>query len=168
MRLAPALLCLPLALGAPGCGVILGYAGPQPVQVMTDPSGAAVFVGGVQHDQPSPTTVGINPKKPERIRAVLGDMKNETSVTRKLRIGVLLCDFFFTAGIGALVDYLTGAMYAPTERVTLNLGAMPVSQSPAREGGVGVEVGASSDAAPCAVCGEPRGDESPCPHCGME
>lgn len=33
------------------------------------------------------------------------------------------------------------------------------------EKGNGSEEGAL---APCSVCGEPRGDASPCPHCGMD
>lgn len=164
MRPLAVVLALVLALGSPGCGVILGYAGPQPVQVTTDPTGAAVFVGGIQQDQLSPTTVGINPKKPERIRAVLGDLKNETSVGRELRVGVLLCDFFFSLGIGALVDYLTGAMYAPSPAVTLNLGKTPVSNSSSTR----PDDTDRSDLTPCPLCGEPRGDETPCPHCGME
>lgn len=26
----------------------------------------------------------------------------------------------------------------------------------------------NADLAPCPICGEPRGDEDPCPHCGMD
>lgn len=28
--------------------------------------------------------------------------------------------------------------------------------------------GTQTRPAPCRVCGEPRGDATPCPHCGME
>lgn len=36
------------------------------------------------------------------------------------------------------------------------------------EKGNGSEEESATALAPCAICGEPRGDATPCPHCGME
>ena len=36
------------------------------------------------------------------------------------------------------------------------------------EKGNGSEEESATELELCAICGEPRGDETPCPHCGME
>jgi hypothetical protein len=32
----------------------------------------------------------------------------------------------------------------------------------------GVQGAEKGNLEPCAICGEPRGDQTPCPHCGMD
>lgn len=147
------LLALLLLLG-PGCGVILGYAGPQPVLVRTTPEAAAVYVNEVLQPQVSPCTVQLDPTRSHYVRATLGELKGGRGVKKTLRVGIAVIDGFLTLGIGLLVDTLTGALYAFEPEMTIGLGAVAAQPS-------------SSQLAPCPVCGEPRGDADPCPHCGM-
>lgn len=144
-----------LLLCTPGCGVILGYASAQPVQVRTNPEGAAVYVDEVLQPQVSPTTVELDPTKSHYVRATLGELKGGRAVKKTLRVGIAVIDGFLTLGIGLLVDTLTGALYQFEPEMTIGLGAAPAVARPAGTG------------APCPICSEPRGDAAVCPHCGM-
>lgn len=137
----------------PGCGVILGYAGDQPLSVATDPAGAAVFVNEVAETAVTPCTLQLRPTQTYFLRVVLGDRKGHRSVHKGLRVGVAVCDGVFTLGIGLLVDYFTGALYWFEPAVHFDLNRRPEPET--------------ARAAPCPICGEPRGAADPCPHCGM-
>jgi hypothetical protein len=150
-----ALLLALLSLAAPGCGVILGYAGAQPVQVHTNPEGAAVYLDEVLQPQVSPCTLELDPTRSHYVRANLGELKGGRAVKKTLRVGIAVIDGFLTLGIGLVVDTLTGAIYRFEPEMALGLGAAPTSPSQV------------SAAAPCPTCSEPRGDAAVCPHCGM-
>lgn len=151
MRRLLLLACLALL---PGCGVILGYAGAQPLQVSTDPPGAAVFVNEVAHPAVTPCTLELSPQETYFLRVVLGDRKGHRNVHKGLRVGVAVCDGVFTLGLGLLVDYFTGALYGFEPAVGFDLTRRQ-------------DLAPAPKAAPCPICGEPRGDTTPCPHCGM-
>lgn len=145
------LLLLPTA----GCGVILGHAGGQELRVTTSPAGAAVIVNEVPNPEVSPCLLTLSPTQTYAVRVVLGDRKASRMVRKSLRFGVAVCDAIFTAGLGLLVDYFTGALYWFQPEMNFDLTPRP----PTTPGGPTL--------AACPVCGEARGEASPCPHCGV-
>lgn len=48
------------------------------------------------------------------------------------------------------------------------LEALATEKGNASTSQVSEAAGGGPEKAPCPVCGEPRGDETPCPHCGMD
>ncbi len=179
MELAAKILTLPLALvlllGAPGCGLVLGYGGPQPVNVTTNPEGAELIVDGMPHAEKAPTTVYLHPKKTHQLRARTPDGKEgATAISKTVRIDVVVLDAVLTLGIGILVDFLSGSLYRLNSPVQINLGSAPPVSAADNGGGAASgssgagATGPAADAAPCPICNEPRGDVTPCPHCGLE
>lgn len=173
MDLAAKILTLPLALvlllGAPGCGLVLGYGGPQPVNVTTNPEGAELIVDGMPHPEKAPTTVYLHPKEVHQLRARTPDGKEgATAVSKTVRIDVVVLDAVLTLGIGILVDFLSGSLYRLNSPVQINLGSAPVRTAASGAAATDTTASAAADAAPCPICNEPRGDVSPCPHCGLE
>lgn len=170
-RLIACTLAVLLAVG-PGCGTIMGGA-TQPVKVNTNPPGANLIVDGMPHDELAPCELQLSAKDDHNITATTEDGKRGARhIGRTVRIGVVVLDALLTAGIGLLVDYLTGAMYAVDSQVTINLGKMPVSAPQPAATGTGTTPAPAPavdpNAAPCPYCGAPRGDISPCPRCGIE
>lgn len=157
-----------LTLSTSGCGLILGYGGPQPVDVITTPEGAELIVDGVAFDGgKTPTQVLLHPKSEHNIEARLPDgSRGQTYISKKIRIPVVVMDGVFTLAIGLLIDYLSGSLYEVETPIQINLGKAPPPAPPTPP--PSTSNGPATDAAPCSICGEPRGDVTPCPHCGME
>lgn len=163
---------------APGCATIMGKAADQPVEVVTQPPGAALSVNGVASSATSPGTVHLDPEGDHSVTAQLGEAKATRSVRKTIRIWAVLVDGILTGGIGVLVDYMTGALYQFEPRIQLNLGVAPPPSPPAppptahnNNNNGGAQQSSSTNVltqAPCRVCGEPRGDAATCPHCGMQ
>jgi len=165
-----------LALVAlPGCGVIFGYAGPQPVKVLTNEEGegAIIYVDGIKTEPEvrAPGEVMIQIKGSHTVEARKDGMMKASQVGKDIRLDIVLLDIL-TLGIGHLVDYLTGAMYRFDSPITLNLGrapepvpTQPIQTTHPTDPSQPVE---PVDLTPCPICGEPRGNETPCPHCGMD
>ena len=168
------ILSLCAAVLVSGCGVIRGYGNLQPVQVVTVPEGATLVVDGVPWDTPTPCQVMLHPKSNHHIIAKTADGKSgATTINKKIRTDVVILDGVLTLGIGLLVDYLSGSLYELQPAVAINLGAAPPRVDPPKTGGTTsttttTTVGPAPDAAPCSICGEPRGDVATCPHCGMQ
>lgn len=164
-------LCSVLAVAlvlAPGCATILGKAADQEVAVSTTPPGATLIVNGVPTSTTSPGTVMLDPKGEHSVQAVLGEAKASRTIRKTVRIWAVVLDGILTAGIGVFVDYMTGALYQFEPQVHLNLGvAPPPTPTPALTSS-GQQQLLPAQKAPCKVCGEPRGDVTPCPHCGMD
>lgn len=166
-RTTALLAAILLTLATPGCGLIM-LTTHQPVEVVTDPEGAELYVDGKKHDEVGPTTISVFRGQDHKLDAKLGDKKGGTSLTQRLVIPVVLLDFC-TLGVGLLIDYISGTLYDFEPSVKINLGkAPPPSAARAPVPAPAKPTPPSADAAPCSLCGEPRGDESPCPHCGME
>lgn len=172
---AVAVGCLGLTLS--GCGVIFGYGGDQPVAVTTTPEGASVEVDGIPiKDGITPTTIYIHPKADHHVSVKMeGFATASRTLTKTIRTDVVIMDAVLTLGIGLLVDYLSGSLYRFEESVRLPMGKVQISRPqppPVRtnnngnNGGTKPKVDPNAD--PCTICGEPRGDASPCPHCGIE
>ncbi len=53
---------------------------------------------------------------------------------------------------------MPGSGYEKGSGTAISVGGQPQSTEGAEKG----------NEAPCAICGEPRGDATPCPHCGMD
>ena len=160
-----------LSLSTSGCGLIFGYGGKQPVQIITSPEGAQLIVDGVPWDgELSPTTVELHPKQDHSIVAKLPDgSSGQTHVNKELRIDVVVLDGFLTLGIGLLIDYMSGSLYKFRSPIHINLGKAPPPSPPSPPPVIPTSTtGTTATSAPCAICGEPRGDVTPCPHCGME
>lgn len=157
-----------------GCGVIRGYGKPQPVQVVTVPEGATLVIDGVPWATPAPCEVLLHPKSNHHIVAKTADGKSgATTINKKIRTDVVILDGVLTLGIGLLVDYLSGSLYELQPAVAINLGSAPARPTQPAAGGTTTtttttNVVPAADAAPCSICGEPRGDVARCPHCGME
>ena len=174
-------LCLTTVFG-PGCATILGKAGAQPVEVVTNPPGARILVDGALTEVMSPGTVEMSPKEEHSVGAVLGEAKAQSAVKKKIRLWAVIFDVIPGCGIALLVDYLTGALYALEPQVKLNLGVAPppmvYGNNDPRPNGTNPgqanppPSGGTRDLldpqAACKVCGEPRGNQTPCPHCGMD
>jgi hypothetical protein len=159
-----------LCLSTSGCGLIFGYGAPQPVTVVTTPEGASLTVDGVPHTEGlSPTTVLLHPKDDHTIAAKLPDgSAGQTHIGKILRTDVVILDGILTLGIGLLVDYLSGSLYMFKPSVQINLGKAPPPRPASPPPSTTTSGGPAPGAAPCAICDEPRGDVTPCPHCGME
>jgi hypothetical protein len=157
---------------SPGCATILGMGSDQEIKVTTNPDGAAVFVDGVSSGKNAPTTVALNPKDEHSLYATLGEAKSgSAAVRKKVRIWAVIVDGILTAGLGVLVDYMTGALYMfDPSHIQLNLGVAPPPSPPSQVSqGHGTQPPAQPEKlAPCPICGEPRGNAHPCPHCGMD
>lgn len=158
---------------APGCATILGKAGNQSVDVTTTPPGAELIVDGVPTSKTSPGQIEISPREDHSVQAVLGEAKASRAIRKTVRIWAVVVDGLLTLGIGVFVDYMTGALYQFEPKVHLNLGvAPPPSPTPSNSGGSSTHVSPLTPQpaaqTPCKVCGEPRGDVAPCPHCGMD
>lgn len=174
MRKALCSLLAVALLVAPGCATILGKAADQEVQVTTTPPGASLIVNGVPTSSTSPGTIEIDPSGDHSVQAVLGEAKASRAIRKTVRIWAVVVDGILTGGIGVFVDYMTGALYQFEPKVHLNLGVAPPPSPP----GPGpsqpttttttTPVLQPTSKAPCKVCGEPRGDANPCPHCGMD
>lgn len=163
-------LCSVLAVAlllAPGCATILGKAADQEVDVTTTPPGATLIVDGVPTSTTSPGKIEIDPSGDHSVQAVLGEAKASRAIRKTVRIWAVVVDGILTAGIGVFVDYMTGALYQFEPKVHLNLGVAPPPTpvpAPITPG----QQPPATNKAPCKVCGEPRGDVKPCPHCGMD
>lgn len=181
-RSARSVLCALLVgttlFGSPGCATILGKAANQPVDVTTTPPGARLIVNGVPTDVTSPGTVELDPGGDHVIGAQLGQAKGQSAVRKHIRAWSVIVNGLLTAGLGVVVDYLTGALYSVEPKLQLNLGVSPVApdrpppgdpvtpkRPPNRDPNGGTTNLLES---PCSICGEPRGNKTPCPHCGME
>ena len=170
-RLIACALAVTLALGGPGCGTIFGY-GTQQVKVVTNPAGANLIVNGIPSEQTAPCELPLSAKDDHNITATTEDGKRGARhIGRTVRIEIVVLDALLTAGIGLLIDYLTGALYELDTPVTINLGKMPVSA--AAQPAAGQPAAATPapvvdpDADPCQYCGAPRGEVTPCPRCGI-
>lgn len=169
-------LCSVLAVAlliAPGCATILGKAADQEVDVTTTPPGAQLIVNGVPTSATSPGKIEIDPSEDHSVQAVLGEAKASRAIRKTVRIWAVVVDGLLTGGIGVFVDYMTGALYQFEPKVHLNLGvAPPPMPTGSPTSGTTTQVSPltqqSTNNAPCKVCGEPRGDATPCPHCGMD
>lgn len=162
---------------APGCATIIGKAGMQPVAVTTTPEGARLLVDGAPTEIVSPGTVELSPREEHSVAATLGEAKAQRAIRKTVRIWTVVVNGLLTGGIGVIVDYMTGAIYQFEPRVHLNLGVAPPPMPPqitnANGGNGSNQNGGQTQQtnlldAPCKVCGEPRGNVSPCPHCGMD
>lgn len=163
-------LCSLLAVAltiAPGCATILGKAANQEVEVTTTPPGASLIVNGVPTSSTSPGKIEIDPNGDHSVQAVLGEAKASRAIRKTIRVWAVVVDGLLTAGIGVFVDYMTGALYQFEPKVHLNLGVAP-PPSPPGPGPSQPQPKPPTSQAPCKVCGEPRGDATPCPHCGMD
>lgn len=181
--LALALTVAPLA----GCGTILGYGRDQTITVHTDPQGADLYVNSVPANAKSPAELSFDPAKDghrvdARLMTPRGEVKNGTSIIKKTRLPVVLLDAFLTGGLGLVVDYITGALYSFEPRVSISMPREPLvvppppppQQQPDR---TGPQAGTGQTRpepppgpramAPCFLCNEPRGEQVPCPHCGV-
>jgi hypothetical protein len=162
----PLVAALVLSMASSGCGLMF-YSEHQMVDVVTNPDGATIRVDGVPHEQLSPTQIKLHRKTAHQIDATLPDgSTGSTFVGKRLIIPVVIMDAC-TLGIGLLIDYLLGSMYQLDTPVRINLGKSPAPLAPTPTVAP-TPTGPSADAAPCGICGEPRGDANPCPHCGME
>lgn len=169
-------LCSMLAVAllvAPGCATILGKAADQEVEVTTTPPGATLIVNGVPTSKTSPGTIEIDPSDDHSVQAVLGEAKASRAIRKTVRIWAVVVDGLLTGGIGVFVDYMTGALYQFEPKVHLNLGVAPPPTPPSNTGGSSTQVSPLTPQppaanTPCKVCGEPRGNVTPCPHCGMD
>lgn len=167
-------LLLGACLASAGCGVIFGYGGPQPIKVASSPEGCIVEVDGVAVEAVTPTTITVHPKADHTISVKKkGYISANRTVTKVIRTDIVILDAVLTLGIGLLVDYMSGALYRLDESVKLNLGKVsavakkdPVVKPTKPTGTTKPKV--DPNAEPCTICGEPRGDVSPCPHCGIE
>lgn len=166
------------SLASPGCATILGFGADQEVMVTTTPDGARLIVDGIATSKTSPGTVELDPSEEHYVRAELGAAKGQSAVRKHLRIWSILINGILTGGIGVLVDYLTGAMYSFDAKLHLNIGVSPPpsQQPPPSQPGGGPKQPDPPPSgqpkppplAPCSTCGEPRGNKTPCPHCGMD
>lgn len=174
-----ALLLVVASLASPGCATILGYGTDQSVMVTTTPDGARLVVDGIATSKTSPGTVELDPSEEHYVRAELGAAKGQSAVRKHLRIWSILINGILTGGLGVLVDYLTGAMYSFDAKLHLNIGVSPppATTPPATAQGGGQQQPPPQNPggqpkppplAPCTTCGEPRGNKTPCPHCGMD
>jgi hypothetical protein len=176
------LVCFALVLQtviAPGCATIMGKSAMQEVAVTTTPEGARLILDGVPTEVVSPGVVEVSPREEHSVAAQLGEAKAQRAIRKTVRIWSVVVNGILTGGIGVFVDYMTGAMYQFEPRVHLNLGVAPpptptqVTNTNTNTGG-GTQTGNQTQTtnlladAPCKVCGEPRGNVSPCPHCGMD
>jgi hypothetical protein len=179
---------------APGCATILGKSAMQSVDVTTTPDGARLILDGAPTEIVSPGTVEVSPREEHSVAATLGEAKAQRAIRKTVRIWTVVVNGLLTAGIGVFVDYMTGAIYQFEPRVHLNLGVAPPPMSTQvtnnnnnnnnngnngngnngngnngnnGNGGSSTTTNLLADA-PCKVCGEPRGNVSPCPHCGMD
>jgi hypothetical protein len=183
-------------LFTPGCGTIFFLFLPRGVEVATTPTGATLTVDGKVHEEgATPTKLGLWTGKDHLVEAIHYDefgnvLKGTTTIGRRVRIWAIFGNILLTGGIGIFFDWLTGSMFkfekdkvwitlgdheaaaasvrpsepapAPTPARTPPSGWPPpeTSETPTRR--------PSPDASECVVCGEPRGNVSPCPSCGME
>lgn len=161
---------------APGCGVIFGYGGPQPVQINIAPEDvpdAMIFADGQKTDIKAPGVVHLHPKAEHTVEVRAADgRKGQTAITKRIRLDIVLLDIL-TVGIGHLVDYLSGSLYALNNAVTIPLGKYEVPPVPTNTNPPPQNTGPDTSTTnvldtPCPICGEPRGNVSPCPHCGMD
>jgi hypothetical protein len=174
---AVALLCVTLIAVAPGCGSILGYAGDAELHVLTNPAGAELFVDSIPRQGLSPCVVLLDPAEEHRLDARFEDLRGSSQVTRSTRTGVIVANIAFTAGLGLLVDWLTGALYHFPERLVLNLGrpydrddrplAAQYPPAPRLMPHTDPVAPARPLASPCAICGEPTAAEQTCRQCGQ-
>ena len=202
IRRPAGLLMAVLVALAPGCGTLLGLSRAQELEVETQPAGATLWVDGLPHAEATPTLVELSPRSNHvlqaRVQRLDGALvKGQTAVNREVRIPIVVLDGLLTAGVGLLVDYLTGALYTfTTDRVLIHLGSSPIPppspevrlstpdetyrMHPAYGGrdteyrtyeappeDVGEEYSPSVNGL-CAICDERRGDGPSCQYCGMQ
>ncbi len=182
-------------LFTPGCGTIFFLWLPRGVDVATTPAGATLTVDGVAHEKSTtPTKLGLWTGKDHVVEAVYHDqegnvLKGTTTIGRRVRLWAILGDVLLTGGIGLLFDWLTGSMFKfEADKVFINLGDHEKAAASVREPAPAPDVTPrptpaserppileprpvqppAANASPCIICGEPRGEVSPCPSCGME
>ena len=138
-------------------------------KVITAPEGATIEVDGEKQKKPSPNTIYVSPDGDHYITATKeGFTTAGRQVEKQIRTLVVICDGVLTAGIGLLVDYLTGALYKLDTQVKLNLGKFVEPKEVKPDPKTKPTNGKPENKKPCTVCGEARGDVSPCPHCGID
>lgn len=186
-----------------GCGTVFGLAGDHDVKIHTRPPGATLYVNDIPHDaEVSPCKIGFSPGRNHVIEAKLrqrsgAEVKGKTTLTRELRMGVVVLNAIFTGGLGLIVDWMSGALYRfEKEHVVLNLGAIqysrpspkprrprrltrrrtvppPATDTAAKGGKPAAKPKPAAkeehDQLPCEVCGEPYHVVlALCPHCGSK
>jgi hypothetical protein len=173
--------CLAVALS--GCGSIIGLGGDRELRVSSTPDGARLLVDGRTGDQTAPCVVLLDPAEEHRIDGRLDDMRGGTQIHRSTRVGVVIADIVFTAGLGLWIDYLTGAMYRFPDAVMLHVGRTHMPEPGADEFPPAPHLMPATDPyAPamtsrttnvldagraCAVCEEPFGRGDTCQSCGV-
>lgn len=169
MRKALCSLLAVAMLVSPGCATLLGKSADQSVSVTTTPPGANLSVNGIPTSATSPGEIEISPSGDHSVSAQLGEAKASRAIRKTVRIWSVVVNGVLTLGLGVFVDYMTGAMYQFEEKVHLNLGvAPPPTPMPDAGGAQATTHQQNLLQAPCKVCGEPRGNATPCPHCGMD
>lgn len=117
MRAGTAVLAL--ALATSGCATM--YEGTtQPIPITSSPEGAAILVNGVPQ-WTTPHVMAVPKKNPPPIMVRLDGYQPVTVQLERAGIEPWFWGNVFTYGLGALVDWQTGAMWKLPDRVVVEL-----------------------------------------------
>lgn len=183
-RLVCGLLVASCAL-TQGCGTIFFRFKKQPVFLTTVPEGASYSVdGGPWSGEKTPCKVMIQPTTDHTIKLQLiqedgTKLVGTVDEPRSVRVAMIVCNTLLTAGLGFLVDWLTGALfYFPNRRPNVILqpeAGAPAAKTPAPDRDSETAPSPSADPAlkaqpsvACYICGESRTQSEPCATCGTE
>ena len=108
----PRLILLLAAIGAgSACGLIVNSPH-QTVVVVSDPAGAEVRTGPKELQYWTPALINLPRKHDYMLRFEMPGYRDDSLPVRRELVGdVLAADILFTAGIGAVVDAVTGSWY---------------------------------------------------------
>lgn len=134
-------LCALVVTLMPGCGTVFFLFLPRGVKVDSNPPGATVWLDNEAQEDVTPVKVAAWPQEDHVVSATATteqgvELKGQTTLTRGVRVGVIVLDALFTGGLGIFVDWLTGAIYHFNQStVVLNLGNHAQIQAETVSGG---------------------------------
>ena len=119
MRFAPLLLCLiVLSLSLSGCCTVLfGLAEDKLVHLESEPSGARVWIDGVEHDERTPCSFTLTSGVDHTVECRLEDedgvtYRRRSHFTARIQRWRAFWDYMLPLGsVWVITDYLTGALY---------------------------------------------------------
>jgi hypothetical protein len=173
-----------LALGSTGCGTIIGYSGPQNVDItildadrkpMTKNDKITLLMDGRPIGE-GPGTYQMDPKfESHKFEVRTGDgRQGGGGATRTVMAGVVVADAFLLI-FPIFIDYFDGGMYSWPTAITINVGRAPdVNPQPTDtitrpNGNPNPNTTNTVQMYKCPTCNEDRPVNSEtCPHCGMK